>query len=53
MVDALLDFMLGPLRAITDFYVEHQFILSSIIVGFAVYKIYFSKRKQTQNDSVD
>nr|WP_245975344.1 hypothetical protein [Oceanobacillus chungangensis] len=51
MVDALLDFMLGPMRGISDFYFEYQLIFNSLIVGFAAYKLYFSKKKETNNES--
>ncbi|WP_176482045.1 hypothetical protein [Paucisalibacillus globulus] len=45
MVNSLLDFMLGPFRAISQFYFEHQMILNTIVIGFAVYKIYTRSRK--------
>ncbi|MBM7600119.1 hypothetical protein JOC34_002510 [Virgibacillus halotolerans] len=45
MVNTLLDFMLGPMRAIGDFYFEYQMIFNSLIVGFALYKLIFSKKK--------
>lgn len=48
MVDTMLDFMLGPMRAIGDFYFEYQVIFNPIIVGFALYKIIFSKKKQNK-----
>nr|WP_254901278.1 hypothetical protein [Tuberibacillus sp. Marseille-P3662] len=50
MVDALLDFMLGRFRVISDFYLEYQMIFNSLVVGGALFKIVFSKRK-TQNES--
>lgn len=49
-MDAFLDFMLGPMRAIGKFYFEHQAILNTIVVGFALYKIIFSK-KNTKSES--
>ncbi|MFC7321757.1 hypothetical protein [Halobacillus campisalis] len=39
MVDALLDFMLGPMRGIGEVYFEYQAIFNTIIVGAAIYKI--------------
>lgn len=45
MAEAMLDFMLGPLRGITDFYVEYQIYFNTLIVGLALYKILFSKKK--------
>lgn len=50
MVDSLLDFMLGPFRAISAFYFEHQMIFNTIIIGLAVYKLFTSTRK-TENKS--
>ncbi|MFG6147366.1 hypothetical protein [Halobacillus sp. B23F22_1] len=47
MVDALLDFMLGPMRGIGDFYFEYQAIFNTIIVGAAIYKIFTAKRQET------
>lgn len=53
MTDTFLEFMLGPFRSIADFYFEHQMILNTIIVGFALYKLIFNKKKQTKNESVN
>jgi len=39
MVDMMLDFMLGPMRAIGDFYFEYQMIFNPIIIGIAFYQI--------------
>ncbi|GIO27011.1 hypothetical protein [Ornithinibacillus bavariensis] len=50
MVDALLDFMLGPLRGISQFYIEHQMIMNTIVIGFAVYKI-LNNNKKTEKKS--
>ncbi len=53
MVDTLLDFMLGPLRGISEFYFEYQLIFNTIIVGFAAYKLFFSKKKEVKNESAN
>ncbi|SDC68621.1 hypothetical protein SAMN04488112_11369 [Melghirimyces thermohalophilus] len=45
MVNTFLDFILGPFRAISDFYFEYQLIFNTLIVGFALYKLIFSKTK--------
>ncbi|SDQ16426.1 hypothetical protein SAMN05216232_0876 [Virgibacillus subterraneus] len=45
MVDAMLEVMLGPLRGISDFYLDYQIYFNTIIVGFALYKILSSKKK--------
>jgi hypothetical protein len=44
MVDALLDFMLGPFRGISQFYCENQVIFNTLIVGIAACKVIFSKK---------
>ncbi|AKG74939.1 hypothetical protein [Salinicoccus halodurans] len=46
MVDAMLEFMLGPMRAIGGFYFEYQMIFNPIIVGLALFKILFGKNKK-------
>ncbi|MGE6717566.1 hypothetical protein ACQKGD_09345 [Peribacillus frigoritolerans] len=53
MANVLLDFMLGPLRGISEFYFEHQLIFNTIVIGFAAYKLFFSKKKETQIDSAN
>lgn len=47
MTDLFLDFMLGPIRGIGDFYFEHQMIFNSIVVGVAAFTL-FSKKKAKQ-----
>jgi hypothetical protein len=50
MTDTFLDFMLGPMRAISDFYFEYQMIFNTIIVGLVVYKLFFGKKKDNQKE---
>ena len=45
----LLDFMLGPFRAIGDFYFEYQVTFNTLIVGFALYKIISNKKRHKMN----
>lgn len=52
MVDALLDFMLGPLRGISTFYFEYQAFFNPIIVGVAAWKL-FSKKRRKYSSGVD
>ncbi|MCP3027977.1 hypothetical protein [Halobacillus sp. A5] len=47
MVDLFLDFMLGPMRGIGDFYFEYQSIFNTVVVGAAVIKI-FQREKKSQ-----
>ncbi|WP_337020535.1 hypothetical protein [Oceanobacillus massiliensis] len=51
MVDVLLDFMLGPMRGISEFYFEYQYIFNPIIVVLAFYKVVMSKRKNESANS--
>lgn len=46
MVDAMLDFMLGPMRGIGDFYFEYQAIFNPIIVGAALIKLVLHNKKR-------
>lgn len=46
MVDAMLEFMLGPMRGIGDFYFEYQAIFNPIVVGLALFKVISLNRKQ-------
>jgi len=45
MVEAMLEFMLGPMRGISDFYFENQAIFNPIVVGVAFIKIITHRRK--------
>ncbi|WP_179106528.1 hypothetical protein [Terribacillus halophilus] len=47
MVEMMLDFMLGPLRGISAFYINHQMIFNGVIIGGVFLKI-FMKKKQNQ-----
>jgi len=51
MVDAMLDFMLGPFRNISSFYFENQLIFNSIVLGLACYKLFAGNKKDTKSDS--
>lgn len=52
MADTFLEFMLGPFRAISDFYFDNQLILNSVVIGIALYQIFFRKKK-TENKSAN
>lgn len=47
MTDMFLDFMLGPMRGIGDFYFEHQMVFNTIVVGIALFAL-IRKRKGKQ-----
>ncbi|UOQ45528.1 hypothetical protein MUN89_06175 [Halobacillus salinarum] len=51
MVDALLDFMLGPMRGIGDFYFEHQMIFNPIVIAIAAGKMFFSRKKKHEAEA--
>lgn len=51
MVDAFLEFMLGPMRSIGDVYFENQMIFNSIIVGGACLKI--MNKRSSGSEPVD
>jgi len=50
MMDSFLDLMLGPMRAISDFYFEYQMIFNTIIIGLVMYKLFFGKKKINENE---
>ncbi|MED4081287.1 hypothetical protein P4637_03875 [Halalkalibacterium halodurans] len=39
MTEMMLEFMLGPLRAISAFYFDYQLIFNTIIISFALFNI--------------
>ncbi|MFP7171414.1 hypothetical protein [Terribacillus sp. 7520-G] len=47
MTEMMLDFMLGPMRAVSAFYFEHQLIFNGIIIGGVSWKL-FTGRKSKQ-----
>ncbi|MFD1334396.1 hypothetical protein ACFQ4N_02225 [Oceanobacillus iheyensis] len=51
MVDALLDFMLGPMRGISQFYFEYQLLFNSIVVGIAAYFLIKNKKNSTKESN--
>ncbi|CDQ20685.1 hypothetical protein [Halobacillus karajensis] len=52
MVDAFLEFLLGPMRSIGEVYFENQMIFNSVIVGGACVKI-LNKRSSSRSESVE
>ncbi|WP_339210519.1 hypothetical protein NSQ41_17615 [Aeribacillus sp. FSL K6-8210] len=46
MIESIIDFILGPYgRMVSDFYIEHQFIINSIVLAVAFYKLFKNKSK--------
>ncbi|WP_164908484.1 hypothetical protein [Halobacillus litoralis] len=46
MVDIFLEFMLGPMRAIGEFYFEHQMVFNSVVIGAALYKLASGNKRE-------
>ncbi|MCM3411721.1 hypothetical protein ACEWK1_20695 [Metabacillus sp. YM-086] len=47
MIETFVDYALGPHgRYLSELYLDNQFLINTIVVGFACYKIFFGKRKQ-------
>lgn len=46
MVETFVDYALGPHgRFLSELYKEHQFLVNTVVVGIAMYKLFFSKQK--------
>ena len=47
MVEHFVDYALGPHgRFLSNLYLEYQFPINTIIVGFAMFKLFSAKRKK-------
>lgn len=47
MVETFVDYALGPHgRYISELYLENQTLVNTVVVGMAIFKLFFSKRKQ-------
>ncbi|WP_165767949.1 hypothetical protein [Virgibacillus indicus] len=51
MTETLIDFMIGPFTAISDFYFENQLILNTVVIGLALLQVF--KKKKPQNESAN
>lgn len=50
MVETFVDYALGPHgRFLSELYMEHQFTVNTVVVGIAMYKLFFTKRKQSSS----
>lgn len=45
MVESMLTFMLGPLRQITDFYMEHLLVSNSIVIEVILRQVFLKRKK--------
>ena len=50
MTETLLDFMLGPMRGITDFYMEHLLVNNVIVLSLYFIARLFKNAKQLPNN---
>ncbi|MDT8860850.1 hypothetical protein N0O92_11470 [Alkalihalobacillus sp. MEB130] len=47
MVEQFVDYALGPHgRFLSDFYLQYQFPINTLVVAVAVYKLFSGKRKK-------
>lgn len=50
MVETFVDYALGPHgRYLSELYKEHQFLVNTVVVGIAMFKLFFSKQKQSDS----
>lgn len=52
MVESMLTFMLGPLRQITDFYMEHLLVSNSIVIAGYFATGIFKKKKVSELNQI-
>ncbi|SFF78287.1 hypothetical protein SAMN05216353_1094 [Halobacillus alkaliphilus] len=51
MVEVLLEFMLGPIRGIGDFYFEHQMLFNPIVILAALGKIWLIRKNNQPTET--
>lgn len=51
MVEVMLDFMLGPMRQLTDVYMEHQLICNTAVIVSYLGAIFVRKQKVREDNS--
>ncbi|WP_017729646.1 hypothetical protein [Halalkalibacterium ligniniphilum] len=52
MVETFIDYALGPHgRYLSELYLQYQFPINMVIVGFVIYKIFFGKRRKEESPS--
>lgn len=52
MVESIVDYSLGPHgRFLSELYMQYQFPINIAIVGFAIYKLFFTKNKKPQESN--
>lgn len=54
MVELMLDFMLGSVgRPISDFYLEHQVTLNSIVVGCGLFGVLYKRKHNPKEETAN
>jgi hypothetical protein len=54
MIETFVDYALGPHgRYLSELYLDHQLLVNTIVIGIAMYKLFFSKRKQNAEKTVE
>ncbi len=51
MVEVLLEFMLGPIRGIGDFYFEYQMIFNPIVILAALSRMWLTRKNNQQTET--
>ncbi|WP_143415757.1 hypothetical protein [Geobacillus sp. E263] len=52
MIEKILDFVLGPYgRMVGDFYIEHQLLINTIVVGTALASKFYLKQRKPSTQS--
>ncbi|MCD8888737.1 hypothetical protein K2V59_04215 [Staphylococcus arlettae] len=51
MVEVMLDFMIGPMRQLTDVYMEHQLICNTAVIASYFAAIFVKKQRVKQDNS--
>lgn len=51
MVEVMLEFMLGPMRQLTDLYMEHQLICNTAVIASYLAAIFVKKQKVREDNS--
>lgn len=51
MVETFVDYALGPHgRFLSELYIDNQFMINTIVVGFAMHKLFSNKGKQESSE---
>ncbi|KGP72383.1 hypothetical protein [Pontibacillus yanchengensis] len=52
MIEMMVDYMLGPIgNKISAFYLDHQTVINSLVVGATLIQLYIKRDNQTNSES--